>query len=696
MKAIPALIPTLILTIPITVFAQEQSAESETLEPTIVTGSRTPTSISDTPYTAYLLSEKELSEHSVRNIPDAFLDVPGVLVQKTAHAQGSPYIRGFTGRQNLILVDGIRVNNSTWRSGPVQYWNTIDNQNVASLEVIKSQGSVLYGSDAIGGTVNLISKSSNFENEHKNDFFIHGRAHYRFDTNSESHVGRLETKFGQGQRWAITLGASVKDFGDIRDSALGVMKGTGYSEETFDFKFETLIDKYSNTKFTLAHQYLNQDDISRWHRTINNPGWIHGNHITTPGTFLANDIDQERSFTYARLEGETKNPWLSKYQATLSYQKTQDSEFQFRNDDDIRNQNIDLQTFGIDLQAQAEINNKTTLTYGFDYYRDEVDSFGTRERLAGTTDLRPLADNSTYDSLGVFAQLNYKPNEKWEITPGIRYSYARANLGEFITDAGVESTSESWDQLVAELRAIHHINSQWSIYGGVSQAFRAPNLNDLTGNLTTQSGVEASGSLDVDPETATTFELGTRFKNDKLSLQVSTFYTRIEDQIGDRLLTSGESVTTNNEDGFVFGFEADLTYQINNNWEWRIFASAQDSQIETANAPDGEPFSRNAPFMGGTSLRWTHSDDNFWIEGRVQASATADRLSVANENDSQRIPTNGTPSYAILSLHTGYDITENINLTLSLENLLDDDYRLHGSGQNQPGRNLIVGLTYTF
>ena len=220
----------ILLLFPISVIAQEILPEI------VVTANRTTKETREVPYTLDILTAKDLLENATRTLPQAFLNTPGVLVQQTTTGHGSPYIRGFTGRQNLLLQDGIRLNNSTWRNGPVQYWNTLDAQAIDRLELIKSQGSVLFGSDAIGGTVNTLSKSSNFRQE--NGPFSGGAAYYRFDTNSKSHLGRIEQRFGVGEKWGIMLGYSASDIGDIRDSGLGTMRGTGYSQLSHDLKLE--------------------------------------------------------------------------------------------------------------------------------------------------------------------------------------------------------------------------------------------------------------------------------------------------------------------------------------------------------------------------------------------------------------------------------------------------------------------------
>ena len=138
------------------------AAAQDLLDPLIVTASRSSQASSDVAYSTEVLDDSFLRDNSRRSLPEALQYTPGVLVQKTAHGHGSPFIRGFTGRQNLLMVDGIRINNSTWRSGPVQYWNTVDPLSIERIELVRSQGSVLYGSDSAGGTLNALTKSSDF------------------------------------------------------------------------------------------------------------------------------------------------------------------------------------------------------------------------------------------------------------------------------------------------------------------------------------------------------------------------------------------------------------------------------------------------------------------------------------------------------------------------------------------------------
>ncbi len=241
------------------------------LAPLIVSADRIGVEASESAYSVASFDADFIAENTRRTLPEVLQLTPGVLVQKTAHGHGSPFIRGFTGRQNLLLVDGVRINNSTFRSGPVQYWNTIDPLALDRIELVRSQGSVLYGSDAAGGTLTAYSKFSDFRTRPDRLAYANGATSYEYRTNGQgSHIGRLELDAGVGGQFGVWLGLSGKDFGDIRDSSVGRMRGTGHPEQSLDFRLDLATGP--DATLTFAHQYLNQDDISRWHRTLHNQG----------------------------------------------------------------------------------------------------------------------------------------------------------------------------------------------------------------------------------------------------------------------------------------------------------------------------------------------------------------------------------------------------------------------------------------
>lgn len=677
----------------------------EFLDPLVVTATRSEELESTAPYTTAYLDSKFLADGQIRTLPDALQYVPGVLVQKTAYGHGSPFIRGFTGRQNLLLVDGVRVNNSTFRGGPVQYWNTVDPLAIDHIEVIKSQGSVLYGSDAIGGTVNSFTKSSRFMEEAAGQTYVGGSGFYEYRTNGTgSNVGRIEAETGVGGKFGIMLGASAKDYGDIESNDIGLMRNTGYTEKDLDFRFDWAVTPEST--ITFATHNVNQDGISRWHRTLENPGWIDGSHVAAPGKWTEDTYDQERSLTYLRYAGVNPqaNAPITRWSATLSYQTSDDSEFQNRFPDKpvtdsgvLRASSIDVNTIGFDLQLESPVG-PGSLIYGLDYYHDEVDSDGYQSDLVGgpRKESLPVADDSDYNLLGIYSQYIWKPVEPLEITAGARYTYADASLGRF---SGGKDESRHWDDTVGSLRGIYSLNTSWSVYGGISQAFRAPNLDDLTGNLSAKSGAPVAGDPNVDPEKFLTYELGTRRQTETTSVNLAAFYTDVDDLIVSAYTdnTLATSIATNAGKGYIYGLELEGAWRFHPQWTLSGFAAWQEGRTESPVVIGGpqvdKPNTRQLPLSGSVALRWDNSAGKFWVEGRLIGATEEDRITAIDQAaDDQRIPTGGTPGYVVAALRSGWHVNEHLDLTCGLENIINQDYRIHGSGQNEAGFGGVLGV----
>lgn len=692
------------------------SLAQDFLEPIVVTATRGKSEKADTAYTSTYLGQDFLQNHFRRNIPDALNFTPGVLSQKTTYGHGSPFIRGQTGRSNLLMYDGVRINNSTWRSGPVQYGNTLDSYAIDHMELIKSQGSVPFGSDAVGGTLNAFGKTTGFRDEADGAFFNHGSAYYEYRSNGDdSHIGRLEGSIGEGGKWGLRAGITEKDFGDIHSSAIGTMRNTGYGEHDWDLRFESALSP--DTTLTAAFMRVRQDDVWRWHRTIFNPGWNHEGSSSTAGTWLANTYDQDRMLGFLRVASDDprQGALISHWSATLSYQDNSDLEFQDRRNQTTQSfnstryrqwQQADVQTYGIDLEFESPMGPGKWI-YGLDYYQDQVDSYAKRDRGLGEVFLpsaRPVADDSRYSLFGIHGQYHWQALEKLRVESGVRYTYAEADIGKrWDNNAAADIGSQrDWNHTVFSLRAIEELPFDWSVYGGVSQAFRAPNLADLSGVTTSRSGVETGGSVNVNPEDFLTYEIGLRQSGKSTSMQAAFFYADMENIITDVPVSSGSTTTqaANGRDGYIYGFEVEGAWRISEQWQLSGFVAWQKGETSTAAFVGGptleEPYSRALPLTGSMALRWTHPSTKCWVEGRVLAAETADRLSTADKADTQRFPNKGTPSYVVPMLYSGWQATDHLLVTLGLENISNVDFRHHGSGNNEPGFNAVLGVRTTW
>ncbi len=672
------------------------------LPETTITALRYKQDLNKTPYNVSELDETTLTSPAFKTLPEALGSLPGVMNQKTAQGHGSPYIRGFTSFRNLMLIDGIRFNNSVFRDGPNQYWNTIDPYALGSVELVRGPGSMLYGSDAIGGTINALTRGTRYREYSSGEMYWGASLDYRFDSAGNSNIGRFETLLGRGNKWGLRVGYTIKDFGDIRAADVGIMKKTGYSEWDADLRFDYAFS--DTTSMTIVHQQVSQDDVWRSHKTIYGFDWEGANH----GSELRRSFDQDRSLSYIRFEGHDTGSFIDAWHFTASFQTMDEERNRIKSSlkQDIQGFNVD--TYGVALQLESDTS-IGRLVYGIDYYQDRVNSYKRKYNPDGTLKSigvqGPVGDNAQYDTFGAFLQDVWDINEKWDLTLGTRYSYISADIGKVDTKDGVISINDHWDTVTFSARANYQANQCWSIFGGISQGFRAPNLSDLSRLDSARSNEIETPAPGLSPEYFTTVEMGGHYVADTASLNASIFYTDIRDMIvrtptGAVIGGENEITKKNAGDGYVYGVELD------GQWEfvpqWTLFGQAAwiDGAVDTypTSAPilSSEPLDRTMPLMGNIGIRWNHPNGKIWMEGIINAAAKADQLSTRDKADTNRIPPGGTPSYIVPSLRGGWVANDHLTFTLALENLTNEAYRIHGSGVNEPGFHVALGAKITW
>lgn len=659
----------------------------------VITATRSANPISKVPAALKTLDKQQMDERLTRTFPEALRETPGVSIQKTSNGQGSPFIRGFTGFRNLMMIDGIRFNNSTFRDGPNQYWNTIDQYGLDRVEVLPSQGAVLYGSDAIGGTVNAFTKGSGFLSEAAGGFFSHSRTDYRYSTAEHSHVEHLETSIGEGQKWGLHAGVTLSQFGDVTDGSGRRQRNTGYDQWAFNVRLDVALD--DQWTFTAAHQQVRQNDVWRTHSTTSGVSF----EGTTIGTDRVRLFDQERSLSYVRLAGEDLNSFIDNASLTISLQTASEDQFRVTGGGTRSNNKVDLSTLGADLQFESDtpIGN---LVYGIDFYEDFVQSNASNNPFQGA-----VADNSTYSLLGVYIQDEIEIGDRVHLFLGERYTHATARLGSFQdpTTLTQRSFANSWNNFSGSARFVIDLDERdrFSLYGGVSQAFRAPNLSDLSRFDVALSGRTEIPAPNLSPEKYLTYEVGLKTHTETLTASLGYFYTRLNNLIIRRSTTVPlQDTKTNGGDGYMQGFEFAARWQIDKHWS--VFGHLAwvegevDQFIGTTNQKHREPFGKISPLVGYGGVRWQATDNRFWTEFVCLTYGEAGRLSTSDQLDTQRIPPNGTPSFWLLTLRGGYTVNEHLILTASLDNMLNQTYRYHGSGSNEPGFGANLGVTVKF
>ena len=687
------------------VWAVEEAPPVATLPEVVVTAMRTETPVAEVPYSGAAVDRDAMQETAPRTTPDALRGLPSVMVQKTGYGQGSPYLRGFTGFRTLMMVDGIRLNNSAFRDGPNQYWNTVDPWSVDRYETVMGPASVLYGSDAVGGTVNALTLAPP---EWAGQPAYERTLSYRGATADESHQVRAGIRARATEKLGIAAGVTWKKFNDMRGGdAVGKQRHTGYDETDWDLRAD--YDLNEKTKLTLAHQQVEQDDAWRTHSTVYGIDW----EGLKKGDDQIRSYDQGRDLTYLRLAGTDLDGFISAYSLTLSRQAQEEDLYRVRADSRRDETGFDVTTWGAALELHSETD-FGHWTYGVDYYRDEVDSYGRHYKANGTlskTDIQgPVADDAAYDLVGAFLQDTLPLfGGAIELTPGVRYTLAQLDADRVLDPASGDAASrcDDWDSAVGSLRALAPLGEQrqHALFAGVSQGFRAPNLSDLTRLDSARSTEIETPVDDLDPERFVSAEVGARYDDGKRSAEIAAYYTWIEDMIvraptGETVDDLDEVTKKNAGDGYVCGVETTLGYRLAEDWHVRLTGSWMDGKVDAYPTSDPEQVrdyvSRLMPTTGEATLRWQPAGESFWLETAVDAAEKATRLSADDGRDTQRIPEGGTPGYAVLTFRSGVAVAEALKITLALENATDEDYRIHGSGVNEPGRNFVLQADWTF
>jgi outer membrane receptor protein involved in Fe transport len=670
------------------------------LTETVITPARRAEPLAEVPFSTAVVREEDLSgTRAPRSLPEALRLVPGVMVQKTAYGQGSPYIRGLTGFRTLMLIDGIRLNNSVFRDGPNQYLATVDNFSISRLELVRGPGSVLYGSDSMGGTLNMFPVTPALGPD---GYGFGGRVFTRYATAEHSSVTRVSVQGGVDSELGILIGADRKHFGDLTAGS-GRLPDTGYDEWDVDGRLvwaaTTALD------LTLGYQHVTQDDVPRTHKTIHARSF----HGTTIGNERKRDLDQQRNLLYLRGDLGAPFPFADSLSFTLSWHSQDEFRDRVKSNGSGDRTGVEVDTLGLTAQMTSE----TTvglLTYGLDAYRDWVDSYSHKYdaegNLTGKGIQGPVGDDSNYDLIGVFLEDRVDLGSKFVLSAGARFSYARAVAREVADPETGEKISlrDDYSGVVGSARVTWFGIEDVSIYGGVSQGFRAPNLSDLTRLDSARSNEIEVPSPGLDPENTVSFELGARGAAGPVRGAASVYYTILDDLIQrtptGEVIDGDEVVTKSNiGDGFVQGIE--LTAEWDFADDFTLFGSGgtitgkADTYPTSEREKEREYLDRLPPLSGLVGVRYANSD-GYLVGGRLRMADKADRLSTRDRSDTQRIPPGGTPGYAVVDLFATVPVCESVILGCGLENVFDKDYRVHGSGQNEPGRNFWVSVTFRF
>ena len=684
-----------------------------------------------------VVSRNVIDERQPRSTPDALRYEPGVYVQQTAHAQASPYVRGLTGQQTVLSFDGIRLNNSTFRQGPNQYFFLVDSRTVSLLEILRGAASTRYGSDAIGGALLATPLDPTIDTSRK--WSLHPKLMLATRTADTELGGRAQIDASVGGVAGFIGGFGYRDVGQlvtagpITEPATGepyksprfeadlrTQRGTGFREYTGDARL--VIRPDPSLSLTMGYYDYRQKDAPRTDRCPADGAPEHSCLIY---------LDQFRTLVYAALALHGGAAVAQKVRVTASYQRQHEHRFLFSDnglpgvDGGVENHgsdNVDtlgagfvVTTAALPLGAHAELD----IEYGGDLYLDFVDSLAWQLWTDSAAPDPRIASrgqyltDSTYLTSGLFVAPTLHLGERISLRTGGRVAHVRAHAPG---DAASSSSpvDQNWLAAIGNGGVVWSATHWLDVSAGADQGFRAPNLDDLTSRQQTGPGFQYENP-NLEPERALTLESGVRIHHGRLELEAFGFRTQIDDMIGRAPRTleecpagepgcdgsrtrlqlvnlDGRAVIWGADGSMRIPLPAGLGVRSSISYAWGEGPNPVPPPVNPGqtNYDARTPLSRIPPLNGSFELGW-RSAAGVWAGASLRWAAPQSRLAVSDVADI-RIPLGGTPGFAVVDARVGYRFSPWLLWAMSFENVLDTPYRYHGSAVNGAGRSINLNV----
>ncbi len=647
-------------------------------DPVVVVAQRVDNVAFYRPEAISLLNNRDLKLLSPMSLPDALSVIPGVWMQKTNHGGGSPFIRGLTGYQTLIMIDGIRLNNSTFRSGPNQYLNTVDPLMLERIELLRGAGSVQYGSDAIGGTVYLVSQDPAFSTD---GLKFSGSVYGKYWSHGMEKTGRAEGEVSGG-RSALLVGLTGKLLGDIvAGGDLGKLTPTGYNDWSADIKWKQKIGK--RHLLTSAIQHHKQTDVPLYHK------------IVTGEYDLYRFNPQQRDMVFSRLDSYYDNNWFEHIRYTVSYQRSEEvREKRKTGDMDLSSERDLVNTVGTGIEMDSKITGNWEAVSGIEFYHDLIGSQKTIYHDDGQVEsgLRGLyPDGSTYSSAALFTLHSWLWSH-WNLFAGLRYN----QFWIHVTDSVFGNTQVKPGALVGNFGVVYKLNPNNQLSFSANTGFRAPNINDMASFGIADFRYEVP-SYDLKPEQSLNVEIAYKLRGSWYSGALHVFQNTLTDLMTnvpsewmgqDSLENYPVYRRENVEKARIWGVEAEGSVSLGR----RLVCDGQLAYVHGENISKDEPLRRIPPFYGRFSADYSIIE-NVKIKGEWVFAGAQTRLSPGDIAD-DRIGDGGTPGWNIINFYLYYDLSF-VELSASFQNVTNEAYRLHGSGIDGIGRSCWISARFS-
>ncbi|WP_192822384.1 TonB-dependent receptor [Rufibacter sp. LB8] len=706
---------------------------SYSLNEVVVSASKFEENRGDVPQQIQVLKARDLAFQNNQTTADVLQQTGQILVQKSQAGGGSPILRGFEANKVLMVIDGVRLNNAIYRGGHLQNVITVDNAALEKVEVVFGPGSVVYGSDALGGVVHFYTKEPKLADSAGTK--VTGTAFTRYATANQEKTAHVNVSVG-GQKWGSLTSLTFSDFGDLRQGAqrnpfygnwglrpfyaerqngqdvqvpnnnVNVQKQSGYQQ--YDLLQKVLYQASANTSHVLNLQYSTSSDIPRYDRLtevdaqgkLNHGQWYYG--------------PQERLLAAYTFATQGKG-WLENLRLTGAYQNVKESRHNRRFGRNVlQNRLEEVDVFTLNADASRLLNTHE-LRYGLELGYNKVGSraYGSDVNTGQETplDTRYPSGGSHMRNAAAYFTHTWEISPRWILSDGIRIS--RVELNADFTDKAFfpfpfDEVNQKNTAVNGNLGLIFQPGQDWRFAAVASSGFRAPNVDDLGKVFESVAGQLIVPNPDLKPEYTYNAELSLgKTVAQSVRLEGVGFYTWYRDAITTQpFLYQGQpqidyngrisqvTANVNARRAYVYGFSGSIAADISQ--AFRLTSSLTYTYGRIKEATGEIPLDHIPPVFGKTSFFLTLP--KFQSEFYVQYNGWK-RLKDYNpvgEDNLQYATPEGVPAWYTLNLRASYQLHPRLQVQAGLENMLDQFYRVYASGVSAPGRNLLLTLRGNF
>ena len=714
----------------------EMSFSAMNIDVFVLSANKVEEKLSDIPQKISIIDKKDIQFANPLSSASLLEQSGQIFVQQSQFGGGSPIIRGFEANRVVLVLDGIKMNNAIYRSGHLQNVITIDPEMLEKTEIINGPGSVIYGSDAIGGVLAFYTKSPYFSVLDK--ITVNTSMFTRYSSAANEKTGGLNINIGS-KKWASLTHFTYKNLGDLKagnirnpfygdwgkclyyservngqDSMIqnenpNIQKGTGYSQQDFMQKFN--IKTSSNSLLKFNFQYSNSSDIPRYDRlsqysdsTLKYAEWFYGPQSRILGAITFEQYDL---------------CFADKSSITFAYQNINEDRISRKfNQDNRRHQEEQVGVLSLNVDFMKEACSHE-LRYGIEFRNDKVESNAYYEDVntsAITYDAlsRYPDDYNKMFNAAAYLTHSWEIGSKLILSQGIRYNIVNLqsawtdtmmNLGGFSFEKTIEQNNSA---LTGNAGIVFMPGSGWRFAFYASTGFRAPNVDDVgkVNDSNSDDLIAVTPSINLKPEYiySTDLTISKNFSN-QFKIEVTGFYSYLDQAIilragqlngSDSVLFDGvmSAVYSNTNAGAaqVIGMQSSITADISENFSFKSYITYTHGRV----IDDNSPMDHIPPAFGQSSLRYRK--DKFSGEFYVAWSSWK-RLkdySPGGEDNLAYATIYGVPSWTTLNLRASYAFGEHIQVIAGLENITDAHYRKFASGVSSPGRNLFLSLRANF